>query len=143
MGIEAEFLRDNRLIVVHFVGTLDLGEYRQFVQNIHAQLYDQAERPIHSILDLTKSQGLPRNVLSNAYSVSKLKHRNDGLIYFVAGDLLKYRFLEAFVRLTRDPNHFIVKSVDEAHTHIAAALEKEQMGIEVSHAHHESVRRSL
>src|SRR5689334_13167505 len=103
MSIEAEFLRDNRLIIVHFGETLDLGEYIAFIAKTHAAYYDNALAPIHAILDLTKVKGLPRNVLSNAKSASKLKHRNDGLIVFVAGNDLTMNFLHIFLNLTREP----------------------------------------
>ncbi len=126
MGIEAEFLRDSRLIIVHFVGILDLGEYRQFVQKTHRAVYDSAQHSIHSILDLTQAQGLPRNVISNALSLSKLKHINDGLIYFVINEGLKARFIEVFLSMTRDPNHRITRTVEEAITQIDTALEQEQ-----------------
>ena len=125
MSIEVERRHNNRLIIVHFIGPLDFGEYQQFVLQIHAELYDQAKQPIHTVLDLSRVSGFPRNVISNALSVSKLKHPNDGLIFFVADNSVIYRFLEIFVRLSKDPNHIIMRTVDAAVMQIEAALLKE------------------
>ena len=122
MSIEAEFLRDNQLIIVHFGETLDLGEYMRFVARTHAAYYDNAVAPIHAILDLTKVKGLPRNVLSNAKSASRLKHRNDGLIVFVSGNESMMRFLNIFLSLTREPNHRSSQSIENAMTQIDAVM---------------------
>jgi hypothetical protein len=122
MSIEAEFLRENKLIIVHFGDTLDLGEYIGFITKTHAAYYDNASAPIHAILDLTKVKGLPRNVLSNAKSASRLKHKNDGLIVFVAGGDAMMRFLSIFLSLTREPNHRSSQSVEDALAQVDAVM---------------------
>jgi hypothetical protein len=125
MSITAEFLRDNRLIVVHFNEVLDLGEYIRFIEKTHADYYDHADAPIHAILNLSNVQGLPRNVLSNALSVSKMKHRNDGIIVFVGSSDMTMRMIEGFIRLNRASNHRMSRTVEDAIDQIDAVMAKE------------------
>jgi len=125
MALETEFMRDNRVIVTRVVGKFDLAEYIQLAQKLNREVLDNATAPIHGILDFSQTQGFPNNVLSGAVKIAKARHRNSGLLIYVASNPVGVRFLEMFIKLTKNPDYRLCKTFEDALAQIDAVIEDE------------------
>jgi hypothetical protein len=106
MPVQLQFSEDKRYIIYTLSDPLDMNELQRVYQQEKAYR-DSVEHSVHSIVDMSRVRGIPRNWMT-AKSGPGLKHPRSGKMLFVGIspalktlvslilDIMRYRRMEFF-----------------------------------------------
>lgn len=124
MSSEAQFLKDNRVILYTYSDPLDLSKDTQILVE-HRQLYENAALPIHRIIDATHITKIPSGLLSAVLHNTNLRHPKSGSIVLIIQHPMFSILADVVRRAIRSADVRVVHSMDEASAEIDRILAKE------------------
>lgn len=119
MPVAIRFEDENRLVIWEFSGNWTWNEYYEQRNAVNATI-EASPHIVNMIIDLTNSNILPTNVLSNARSATRTIPTNLGKTIFVGTNALLRSFFNMFKQVSgavsrKAGNYHMVATLDEAY----------------------------
>ncbi len=121
MAVHIRYENDNHLVVWIFEGKWTWDEYYQHRSEVNARIA-QTEGRVDMIIDMTKGDLLPQNLMAHAGQAALKSPPNMGKIIFVGSNRILHAFFNVFRRLydavqsDKETDLIMVRTIDEAYT---------------------------
>src|SRR5687767_12776037 len=125
MPIHFELCENDRIMVIRISDPWEAGNMTALYPTQQEYL-DKTTQKLHTLLDMTGAQQMPKNVLRARYNAPSVNHPNSGELALVSNNMLIRSLADIGFRIIQFQKVRFFTQVDEAWNHLRSLIAEER-----------------